>query len=184
MARKFFCVFAGMLMLALSYRVGASTAAARHESVRSVHANEKRRAPLIVLDLRPKPPLNLHGGIEELTAEEVELDEAVGERRSELLLAMTPDSLKALADSSTQAIYISVLATPPAARLRFWMGDMDTISPSLEKTFQKPEGVEHLMLRWDLTDSTGVRIRAGYRWLAVISEGASAYGWLHLRESP
>jgi hypothetical protein len=180
MARKFAYVCAGTCLLALSCNFGASTAAARHESVRSVHANEKRQAPLIVLDLRPKPP----GGIVELTAEEVELDEAVGERRGELLLAMRPDSVKALADSSTQAIYISVLATPPAARLRFWIGDMDTIRPFLEKTFQKPEGVEQLKLRWDLTDSTGARIRAGYRWLAILSESRSAYGWLHLTESP
>jgi len=158
-----------------------STAASLHEPVRLVHQGKQGQTPLIVLDLRPRTPVQ--GETHELTAEDVELDEAIGERRWELLFNMAPDSEKALANPATRAIYISALATPPASTLRFWMGDMETIRPSLEMTFQKPEGVERLRLRWDLTDSTGARVRAGYHWLAVVSDSASAYGWLHLTQS-
>src|SRR5438093_6922715 len=119
----------------------------------------------------------------EFTVEDFELAQAQGDgedRWCELLLAGLPDTLKARVPADARGLFVSVLAEPRQTDLRFWVGSMQSPQPSLETRIRKRRGIQRLLLKWDLTDSTGVRVSPGYHWIAVVAESVSASGWFRL----
>jgi hypothetical protein len=139
------------------------------------------RVAAILLDVRPlAPPTHL----ECISAEEVELDQAMIARDAKRLFELEPPATKLSVDERTRRVYFDVLTSEAQQGVLVSVSPAFSLEPLRRVRFEKRPGVTRTALSWDLTGSKQARVPAGLYAIIAISGARVASGWVRVDRTP
>jgi len=139
------------------------------------------RVAAILLDVRPLAPPTQEVCI---SAEEVELDQAMIDRDAKRLFELEPAATKLSVDERARRVYFDILTSEARQGILVSVLPAFSLETLCKVRIEKRPGVTRTALSWDLTGSKQARVPAGL-YVIIASSGARvASGWVRVDRSP